>query len=257
MALFLRSCVGISAITLLFLLAACGSGCPSGQKSENGVCVPEFKHVPPSQNENAIDGDINTGSNGGGSHGNNNQSDGDEDTETDNSLNNDGDETGNNEDGDYSEPDGDEGASESTWRDSVSGLTWQRKAKSGLLFEDAEPYCGNLTLDGAGGWRLPTISELRTLIVGCADTETGGACEISDGCSGLNCSSQECKNCSYEGGPSESGCYLPEEMSDNCTTIWSSTRMQDNEYYIWAVYFQYGWIEKRLTTKTNGVLCVK
>ncbi|HDT11782.1 MAG TPA: PEGA domain-containing protein [bacterium] len=57
-----------------------------------------------------------------------------------------------------------------------SGLKWSKKAPSRMNWSDAMKYCENLKEDGHSAWRLPTISELRTLIKNCPATQTGGAC---------------------------------------------------------------------------------
>ena len=66
--------------------------------------------------------------------------------------------------------------------DSSSGLVWSAKAPDEMSYKDAVDYCDNLSVGGFGGWRLPTISELRTLIQNCPDTITGGECGVTDDC---------------------------------------------------------------------------
>ena len=52
-----------------------------------------------------------------------------------------------------------------TVRDLGTGLLWQRSAPEGTFnFEDARTYCGQLSLAGQPGWRLPSMHELLTLI---------------------------------------------------------------------------------------------
>jgi hypothetical protein len=51
-----------------------------------------------------------------------------------------------------------------TVRDSSTGLVWQRGVAPGTYtWENAKTYCAGLALAG-GGWHLPTIQELRTII---------------------------------------------------------------------------------------------
>ena len=48
--------------------------------------------------------------------------------------------------------------------DSATHLTWQRVASDQTFSQmDAEEHCANLSLAG-GGWRLPTLKELHTLV---------------------------------------------------------------------------------------------
>lgn len=60
----------------------------------------------------------------------------------------------------------------SMWSTPVSDLSWY----------DAVSWCENLEEKGYSDWRLPTISELRTLIQNCPASEVGGECEVSDIC---------------------------------------------------------------------------
>jgi len=47
------------------------------------------------------------------------------------------------------------------WADPATGLTWAKKDNgSDASWAQANEYCGNLTLGGRSGWRLPTIAEL-------------------------------------------------------------------------------------------------
>ena len=49
--------------------------------------------------------------------------------------------------------------------DSFTGLKWQKKHSSSKMpYDSAVNYCNNLTIDGENGWRLPTITELQTLV---------------------------------------------------------------------------------------------
>jgi len=48
-----------------------------------------------------------------------------------------------------------------TIADTVTGLLWERIGKNS---SKAEEYCAALRLEGQGGWRLPTMPELRTIL---------------------------------------------------------------------------------------------
>lgn len=52
-----------------------------------------------------------------------------------------------------------------TVRDVQTGLTWQRlEALNPMTHAEAVSYCGALSLEGQGGWRLPRYKELITLV---------------------------------------------------------------------------------------------
>lgn len=49
--------------------------------------------------------------------------------------------------------------------DTATTLTWQQTANTtGMRWASAGPYCAGLTGPAGGGWRLPTVKELTTLL---------------------------------------------------------------------------------------------
>ena len=128
----------------------------------------------------------------------------------------------------------------STWTDPTSGLTWRNPpAGDQMAWEDAEQYCSDLELDG-GGWHLPTIGELRSLIRGCSDTEDGGSCNVEEGdCLALSCRHYLCSGCSSNDGPA-GGMYWPDEVEGDCCWYWSSSPVEDSAGAWWAVAFHGG-----------------
>lgn len=94
-----------------------------------------------------------------------------------------------------------------TVMDLSTGLLWDKGGTIApeLMFPDAEIYCGGLLLGGHDDWRLPSIAELRTLIVGCPETESGGACTTDPDVCGPG---SGCPGCAASGGPGESGLYI-------------------------------------------------
>jgi len=64
------------------------------------------------------------------------------------------------------------------------GLCWSDKSLSAMPLSNAKyEYCVSL------GGKLPTISELRTLIRNCPATEPDGLCGVTDSCSTGSCCS--------------------------------------------------------------------
>ena len=139
----------------------------------------------------------------------------------------------------------DDDATDDVWTDSTSGLTWQVTPSSNYMtWDEAKLYCENLSLVG-GGWRLPTISELRSLIRGCDATMTGGACGVTDDClSYYNCWNDPCYGCDYLGGPGSGGAYWPDVMSGPNEWYWSSSPVVDLGSLEWAVSFYVGYIDR-------------
>ena len=144
-----------------------------------------------------------------------------------------------------------------TWIDSSSGLTWQVEPTGGSMnWSKAQSHCQGLSLDG-GGWYLPTIGELRTLIRGCPGTITGGACGVTDECLDFSCSYEGgCLDCSGGGGPAD-GCYWPNNMKGSCCWYWSSSPVEDIDDYAWFVFFNYGFVNYYDVSNDIHVRCVR
>lgn len=144
-----------------------------------------------------------------------------------------------------------------TWTDPTSGLTWQVEPTGGQMeWSDAKAYCSGLSL-GGGGWHLPTIEELRTLIRGCPGTVTGGSCGVADGCLSFSCWDEEdCWDCSSNNGPAD-GCYWPDEMQGTCSWYWSTTAVADIDDGAWYVTFGYGSVHAGYDYADWRVRCVR
>ena len=144
-----------------------------------------------------------------------------------------------------------------TWYDSASGLTWQVTPTGGTMsWSSAQTHCSNLALAG-GGWRLPHIGELRSLIRGCAATMTGGTCNVQPGtCLDWSCRHSSCDGCSSGGGPAL-GCYWPSEVQGTCSWYWSSSPVGDSADYRWLVFFYYGDVNYVGVNAATRVRCVR
>lgn len=130
---------------------------------------------------------------------------------------------------------------------SHDGLNWS-DASSDINRDDAADYCKNL------GGRLPTISELRTLIQNCLGTETGGECGVADEClSAGDCyNNNQCDKCEYD--ETNSGKY---SVFGKTASLWSSSEPTDYEGYAWLVYFSSGSVIANDKNIRYDVRCVK
>jgi hypothetical protein len=148
------------------------------------------------------------------------------------------------------------------WYDSTTGLCWQDPpAATGMTWYDAVSYCENLVLGGhpVGTWRLPTISELRSLIRGCPATETGGACGVTDSCTGDGCGSWgPCVGCSGFSGPGAGGLYWPPELAAFYGHwSWSSSSYSGSSSRAWRVYFDIGRVDSLVKANSGNVRCIR
>jgi len=111
--------------------------------------------------------------------------------------------------------------------------TWSEKSPSKLNWYDAIEYCNNLVENYYSDWRLPAISELKTLIQNCyyTDAETEGSCEVNNECrSSSDCWFNKCEGCNG----SSSGKYS--KLGDS-EWFWSSSELSDDSKYAWGVDF--------------------
>ena len=99
-----------------------------------------------------------------------------------------------------------------------------------------------MSLDG-GGWRLPDIWELRSLIRDCLGTVlSADECYVgTGGCLSSYCyGGGLCQECEMAAGPTPAGCYRPDEINGPCVWHKSSTYVEDIGGNVWSVYYHKG-----------------
>jgi hypothetical protein len=123
-----------------------------------------------------------------------------------------------------------------------NGLKWHPAIEE-LTYDDAVASCAKL------GARLPTITELRTLIAYCPNSETGGGCQISETCAASTCDTSLCDGCG-DGGRSILGHDEP---------VWSSTEVPDQPNRVWCAVYRYNSFATFETNATRTLLtfCVE
>jgi Protein of unknown function (DUF1566)/PEGA domain len=132
------------------------------------------------------------------------------------------------------------------WIDPTTNLSWKvRIPFIGKDWEGAKKYCERLKLGGHHDWRLPTISELRSLIRGCPTTITGGDCKVTDSHLSFGFRSS-CGGCPKFGGPGPGRSYLPSELKGNQSWTWSSS---SDEHFAWHINFKNAEIDRSLLKK--------
>lgn len=125
-----------------------------------------------------------------------------------------------------------------TWRDPATGLTWQDPPfPERHAWSDGAAACAALEIDGVGGFRLPTIDELRTLARGCDATVSGGACEVTTLCLATSCGTEVCQGCTENGGPGFEGSYRLSVLTGDYMTSWTSSVPPDAPDQAWTVGF--------------------
>ena len=144
-----------------------------------------------------------------------------------------------------------------TWLDPTTNYRWQNKVPTNSRgHEEATRYCdwqNTIALGGySSGWRMPTISELRTLVRDCSATEMDGTCAVKDSCNEQSCWKDSCQGCELTIGI----CYWPQDIVGPCGRYWSSTDVDDSIGLFWALNFGAASISTD-GTETNLVRCVR
>ena len=149
---------------------------------------------------------------------------------------------------------------DTTWEDSSSGLMWQKDNEDMLTWNDAITYCNELNSGGYTDWRLPSISELRSLIRGCPDTMTNGSCGITDSCLFFSCGNNGCNGSNPEGGPGIDGSYFPPELEGVGWWYWSSSNAKiadEDSFSAWRINFTDARISVQGYSVAYGARCVR
>lgn len=121
--------------------------------------------------------------------------------------------------------------------------SWTDPTTAVYRWAEAGPYCTGL------GGRLPTISELRTLIRSCPATQTGGSCGITDQCANFGaCYNDACNDCPsrWDGRYSVFGTY---------ESAWSATETTDDPLTAYMVDFNQahvGYGNKKYANSDDG-----
>jgi len=123
--------------------------------------------------------------------------------------------------------------------DHQNKIVWQGTIpQKFLLWQEAIDYCNNLEYGGYSDWRLPTLKELKSLIVGCSAIEN---CEFDESCKDNECFTKDCNGCERNmcEGPGENGTYCQAgvwgEIQCGDSVFWSSCSLSNAEYGLYAV----------------------
>ena len=183
--------------------------------------------------------------------------DDDDDDEGKDDSDDDNDDSAGDDDSSAENPSGDFTCIGDVCTDSLSGLMWQNDSDCCYDWEDAKDHCDDLTWGGYSDWRLPSLSELRSLVRGCDATVTGGNCNVTDSCLNWDCRNTSCRGCDYYWGPGPDGRYWPEKLAGSGVWHWSSSPVADQINYAWYVDFNGAVVQNRDVWTIADVRCVR
>ena len=155
------------------------------------------------------------------------------------------------------------------WLDEMTGLCWQdpqrpseEHGRDDWTLDEATNYCANLSLGGhgPGEWRLPTISELRSLVRGCNATASDGACLVTDSCATCSClcgtatDSDPCEGCGSP--PAGQPYFWPAGMLPGWFTRYLSSS-HDEAGNVWTLSFHDAAVTACSGGCMAGIRCVR
>ncbi|HSA32975.1 MAG TPA: DUF1566 domain-containing protein [bacterium] len=149
--------------------------------------------------------------------------------------------------------------------DRDTGYSWQRAHGGPLDLEKARSFCDDLVLGGFTDWRVPTISELRTLIIGCPNTAPDGLCPVDDACAGTEECREKLKDkdcaCKAHKGPGEKGSYWKKGVwkysGGKYDLFWSRSLISGPYEEAWGVLFSEGIVTTVDVSGRYYVRCVR
>lgn len=138
------------------------------------------------------------------------------------------------------------------WSDAGTGLCWQTERSSQTMnVATASAYCAALSDDESKPWRLPQVTELRTL-VSCPGTAPGGACTIGES------SSSDEFDASCQGCSTTTGCAWDPALGACGQFYWSSSVPADYpDHGAWMVDMLNGGLNWEDPSTSFNVICVR
>ncbi len=149
--------------------------------------------------------------------------------------------------------------------DPDNGLCWQDPPDGVLRTQQAAiDYCNTLTLAGLGGWRLPALDELRSLVRFCPPTEwnvvlqTGGSCRALESCTDPTCRNSDCWGCiTGHTGPYWDSALSRRGLNDMPYRTSTAVTGLPGQDFAWTVFFNLANVDAHQATDPYHVRCVR
>ena len=126
--------------------------------------------------------------------------------------------------------------------DSATGYFWSKPSDNKMEWSDAKKHCKN-------DWKLPTIDQLRTVIINCENTKTNGTCRVTDSCTKNDCYAEADCSCTQN---ETQGYYSKLGFSADCWSATYNASASDNSWN-WYVSFSNAEI-KDCENKSSGII---
>lgn len=126
-------------------------------------------------------------------------------------------------------------------------VEWSSVPVHNKTWKDAVQYCRSLNEGGHSDWRLPTIDEMRSIVVNCPATQPYGMCKISDSTGALT-KAYYTKACN--------GCKKGRTRLNGHGWFWTSSEMLETDHY-WVLSFKTSKISHQNLNKQANVYCVR
>ena len=147
------------------------------------------------------------------------------------------------------------------WDDAWSnkGLMWSSISAEGMDWSSAIDYCKALNENEYEHWRLPNISELRTIITNCEGSQAGGECLVSapDHLSSVDRDEDTCTCGETEGSEGEETDKNFSIFGDGSIWLWSSSALNGDKDFAWSVNFGEANVKIRDKSDDSFVRCVR
>jgi len=157
-----------------------------------------------------------------------------------------------------------------TVTDTKTGWIWEKSFQQVTTLPEALKACSDSRTAGKNDWRVPTIDELRSLILGCPASAPTGACPVHalTTCTDETCRNASCDGCGNGQGPvtnplkPASHCYMDASFDWYCNLFWSGTQVKakvTGDKRSWYVTFYDARIDvpPTMPTSSSGLRCVR
>jgi hypothetical protein len=137
--------------------------------------------------------------------------------------------------------------------DADAKLLWDSPSAE-ITWSQASETCEKADACDSKDWQAPTVDQLRTVILGCSATQTGGACRLAENCLESTCG-ESCTGCAERETDAQ---YLPKQLSNAQRYVWTRSRPPDEPDRAWVFDARTASFTTRLTLeKVAGKICVR